>query len=107
MPPLALALLVACAEGGAGPTIGAAGTLDGPDVMVNAVTQDVFTVGSPVGDDWDTFGSVRAVRFDGEANLHILDSQSARVLVVGPDGSLIRTVGGQGEGPASSTPPEG
>ena len=96
---LPLALLVACGDTGDGSTAGAAGTLDGPDVIVNAVTEEVFTVGSVTGDDWDTFGSVRSVHFDAQANLHIFDSQADHILVVGPDGSLIRTVGGQGEGP--------
>ncbi len=106
-PLLPLALLVACGDAGNGPDTGAAGTLDGPDGIVNAVTEEVFTVGSVVGDTWDTFGSVRAVGFDEEANLHILDSQSARALVVGPDGSLIRTAGGQGEGPGEFNSPRG
>ena len=94
-----LALLVACGDTGDGSADGAAGTLDGPDVIVNAVTEQVFTVGSVMGDDWDTFGSVRSVHFDAQANLHIFDSQADHILVVGPDGSLIRTVGGKGEGP--------
>ena len=33
------------------------------------------------------------------SNLHIFDSQADHIVVVGPDGSLIRTVGGRGEGP--------
>ena len=100
LPPLLpLALLVACGDGGDGSATGAAGTLDGPDVILNAVTDEVFTVGSVVGDTWDTFGSVRSVHFDAQANLHIFDSQFDHILVVGPDGSLIRTVGGRGEGP--------
>ena len=96
---LALALLVACGDTGDGSAAGAAGTLAGPDVIVNAVTEEVFTVGSITGDDWDAFGSVRSVHFDAQANLHIFDSQADHILVVGPDGSLIRTVGGRGEGP--------
>lgn len=64
-----------------------------------------FTVGSVMGDSWDTFGSVWAVGFDEEANLHILDGQAARILVVGPDGSLVRTVGRQGEGPGEFNRP--
>ena len=48
---------------------------------------------------WDTFGSVSSVAFDREGNLHIYDSQAEHILVVGRDGSLLRTVGGQGEGP--------
>ena len=95
-----LALLVACGgDTGDGSATGAAGTLDGPDVIVNAVTEEVFTVGSVAGNDWDTFGSVRSVHFDAQANLHIFDSQADHIVVVGQDGSLIRTVGGQGEGP--------
>ena len=94
-----LALVLACGDGGDGSGTGTAGTLDGPDVIVSAVTEEVFTVGSVVGDDWDTFGSVRSVHFDARANLHIFDSQADHILAVGPDGSLVRTVGGKGEGP--------
>ncbi len=96
---LPLALLVACGDAGDGSAAGAAGTLDGPDVIMNAVTEEVFTVGSVVGDEWDTFGSIRSVHFDAQGNLHIFDMQAEHILVVGPDGSLIRTVGGRGEGP--------
>ena len=96
---LPLALLVACGDTPDGSASDAAGTLDGPDVIVNAVTEEVFTVGSVVGDTWDTFGRVSSVHFDAQANLHIFDSQLDHILVVGPDGSLIRTVGGRGEGP--------
>ena len=96
---LPLALLVACGDAGDDAATGAAGTLDGPDVIVNAVTEEVFTVGSVVGDTWDTFGSIRSVHFDAQGNLHIFDTQAEHILVVGPDGSLIRTVGGRGEGP--------
>ncbi len=99
LPVLALALLVACGDTGDGSASGAAGTLDGPDVIVNAVAEEVFTVGSATGDDWETFGSVSSVHFDAQANLHIFDSQANHIVVVGPDGSLIRTVGGRGEGP--------
>ncbi len=97
----AMVLAAACGDtgqgGGAG--AGAVGTLDGPDVMLNAVTEDVFAVGSVGGGDWDTFGSVRSVAFDNDGRLHIFDSQADHILVVGPDGSLVRTVGGPGEGP--------
>ena len=94
-----LAFLAACGDTGDGPDAGARGTLDGPDVIVNAATEEVFAVGSAMGDDWDTFGNVRSVHFDAQANLHVFDSQADHILVVGPDGSLVRTVGGQGEGP--------
>ncbi len=98
-PLLALAFLAACGDTGAGSGTGVAGTLDGPDVIVNAVTEEVFTVGSAMATDWQAFGNVRSVHFDAQANLHIFDSNADHILVVGPDGSLIRTVGGPGEGP--------
>lgn len=94
-----LALVAACGDAGQDGATGARGTLEGPDVMLNAVTEEVFTVGSVVGDAWDTFGSVQSVAFDSAGNLHIFDSQAEHILVVGRDGSLLRTVGGQGEGP--------
>lgn len=94
-----LAALVACGDAGDGSAAGAAGTLDGPDMIVNAVTEEVFTIGSVVGDRWDTFGRVGAVQFDARGNLHVFDSLEDHILVVGPDGSPIRTVGGQGDGP--------
>ena len=90
---------MACGDTGDGSATGAAGTLDGPDVIVNAVTEEVFTVGSVTGDDWDTFGTISSVHFDGQGNLHIFDGQADHIVVVGPNGSLIRTVGGRGEGP--------
>ena len=99
VPLLLFALLLACGDAGDGRATGIAGTLDGPDLIVNAATEEVFTVGSAVGDTWDTFGNVRSVHFDAQANLHVFDSQFDHILVVGPDGSLVRTVGGQGEGP--------
>ena len=94
-----LVLLGACGDTRQNGPDGTRGTLDGPDVMLNAVTEEVFTVGSVTGDDWDTFGSVRSVTFDGEGNLHIFDHQAEHIVVVGPDGSLVGTVGGPGEGP--------
>ena len=100
LPPLLVpAFLAACGDTGTDSGTGTAGTLDGPDVIVNAVTEEVFTVGSAMATDWQAFGNVRSVHFDAQANLHIFDSQADHIVVVGPDGSLIRTVGGQGEGP--------
>ncbi len=96
---LPLALLPACGDAGDGSGARAAGTLDGPDVIVDAVTEEVFTVGSVAGDEWDTFGDVRSVHFDAQGNLHVFDIQAEHIQAVGPDGSLIRTVGGRGEGP--------
>ncbi len=101
-------LLLACGDStDASGDGGAAGTLDGPDVMLTAVTEDVYTAGALDGEDWETFGSVRSVAFDGAGNLHIMDSQADRIVVVAPDGSFVRTVGGPGEGPGEFNSPTG
>ena len=106
LPPLLpVALLLACGDVGNGPSNGSLGTLGGPDVVVNAVTEEVFAVGSVAGDTWDSFGSVSSLHFDTEANLHIFDDLLNQILVVGPDGSPVRTVGGPGEGPGEFNDP--
>lgn len=44
-------------------------------------------------------GIVASVLTGDDGNLYVLDSQLMEVLVFGPDGSLLRTLGGQGQGP--------
>ena len=91
-------LLLACGDAG---TPGDASGNDpaGADFPVTPVTEEVFTVGALEGEDWEIFGRIRSVQFDGNGNLHILDSQADRVVVVGDDGDFLRTVGKPGEGP--------
>ena len=69
------------------------------DVMLTPTTESLFTVGALVGEDWETFGSVRSVQFDDEGNLHIFDAGAHRMVVVDTDGNHLRTVGTRGEGP--------
>ena len=62
--------------------------------------EEVYRVGTAVtGEEWEQFGWVRSVAFDGAGNLHIFDQQAQLVYVVGNDGRLIRQLGGPGEGP--------
>ncbi|MCY4398684.1 MAG: 6-bladed beta-propeller [Gemmatimonadetes bacterium] len=105
---LPVLLVLACGDdSGSTGADGAAGTLDGPDIMLAAATEDVYSVGALQGEDWETFGSIRAVAFDGTGNLHILDTQADRIVVVAPDGGFLRTVGGPGEGPGEFRSPTG
>ena len=73
--------------------------LTGEDRILDAEFEELYRAGSLQGGDWDTFGSVAAVAFDGAGNLYILDTQASRVSVVDLTGSLVRQFGGQGEGP--------
>ncbi len=69
------------------------------DIPLTATTQPLYTVGALVGEDWETFGNVRSVQFDGDGNLHIFDAGAHRIVVVDAEGNHLRTVGTQGEGP--------
>ncbi len=61
--------------------------------------EDLYRIGSLGGAEWEQFGSVADVAFDGAANLHVFDNRAQRIVVVGLDGSYIREFGRQGEGP--------
>ena len=72
---------------------------------MTAVTEDVYTVGAYMGEDWESFGLLADVAFDGAGNAHIVDMRAHRIVVVAPDGSFVRMVGGQGEGPGELRSP--
>ena len=67
--------------------------------------EEVYRVGSLSGEDWEQFGYVYEVAFDGAGQLYILDVQDSRITVVGPDGGFRRTLGGPGEGPGEFVGP--
>ena len=96
--PLATALLcivaLACAD-----EAHDADTTAATDIPLATTTEHLYTVGALVGEDWETFGSVRSVHFDADGNLHVFDAGAHRVVVVDGEGNHLRTVGTQGEGP--------
>ena len=61
--------------------------------------EEVFRVGSLDGPDWQQFGAILEVAFDGEGNLYLLDFQAQRVVVVDQRGQLARVIGRPGDGP--------
>ena len=67
--------------------------------------EEVYRIGSLSGAEWEQFGYVYEVAFDGAGQLYILDSQSDLITVVGPDGGFRRTFGGPGEGPGEFRSP--
>lgn len=50
-------------------------------------------------EEWAFFGPALQASFDGAGNLVVLDVLENRVVVIGPDGQLVRAVGREGEGP--------
>jgi 6-bladed beta-propeller len=79
--------------------------LPGEDKALAAALEDVFSVGTFDGADWETFGDIRGVAFDGAGNLYILDAQNYQVVEVDKAGKLVRQVGKQGEGPGELRSP--
>ena len=69
------------------------------DRWLNADFEEVFRLGSLMGEEWEQFGDVKKVMFDGAGRLYVFDSQTERIFVVGTDGALVREIGRKGEGP--------
>ncbi len=81
--------------------------LPAQDKALRPSVQEVFSVGSMAGEEWETFARVRTVAFDGKGNLYILDADNGRVVKVGPDGRFLGELGRKGEGPGEFQMPLG
>lgn len=84
------------------PALGAGRTVDHGNTpaqagLVTAKLQELWQVGGQ--DDDFIFGSVASAQADPQGNVLLLDGQLAVVQVLSPDGDLVRTVCGEGEGP--------
>ena len=73
--------------------------LPGEDRWLEADFEEVFRIGSLAGAEWEQFGSVSRVAFDGVGRLYLFDTQASRIFVVDTGGALIREIGRTGEGP--------
>jgi hypothetical protein len=81
--------------------------LPADDSVISVVSEDIFSVGSLYGDEWETFSRVGGVAFDAEGNLYVLDADNFRVVKVGPAGNLLAEMGGEGGGPGEFGMPFG
>jgi hypothetical protein len=82
-------------------------TLPAQDRALQASAEEVFRIGKIDGADWEVFGENPDFQFDAAGNLYVLDRQSFRVVVVSPQGRLVRQFGRQGEGPGELRSPMG
>ena len=73
--------------------------LPAEDSRLTTDHQEVFRVGSFDGPEWQQFGVILEVAFDGAGNLYLLDFQAHRVVVVDQGGQLARVMGRPGDGP--------
>ena len=73
--------------------------LPAEDRWLAADFTELVRIGGISGADWEQFGEIAGLAFDGTGNLHILDRLASRVVVVDPGGGLLREYGRAGEGP--------
>ena len=73
--------------------------LTGEDRWLEASFEELYRIGSVGGREWEQFGNVSSVAFDGTGRLYVLDGQADRIFLVDTDGKLIREVGREGDGP--------
>ena len=74
--------------------------LPGEDRWLESDFEELYRLGSLLtGEEWEQFGDIKSVAFDGVGNFYIFDEQAQLVYVVGTEGELIRELGGPGDGP--------
>ena len=74
----------------------------GRDQRIEANFEEVFRVGVPIGEEWETFVTVRTVAFDAQGNLYVFDAgfdNELRIVVFDRAGVFLREFGTSGEGP--------
>ncbi len=81
--------------------------LPAEDRQLASALDEVYRVGSALGEDWEQFGNVRRVAFDAAGQLYVFDNQADRITVVGADGGFRRAFGGGGDGPGEFRSPDG
>ena len=96
----ALAGLVVSGPGGAQEII----NLPGEDRHLELGFEELYTVGLVSGEDWEQFGNVRTVGFDGAGQLYIFDNVADRITVMRPNGEFVRAFG---DGPGEFRNPDG
>ena len=69
------------------------------DLPLTADFPEVYRAGGINAPEWAQFSGRGDASFDGSGNLHILDARAAQVIVIGPGGEHLRSVGRSGEGP--------
>ena len=69
------------------------------DRPLTADFPEVYRAGGLNAPDWAQFAGRGSVSFDGSGNLYVLDSGASQVVVIDPQGRLVRTIGRAGEGP--------
>lgn len=79
--------------------------LPAEDRRLDADFEEVYHVGALDGPLWQQFGTIHEAAFDGDGNLYLVDGYAMQVVVVDPQGGLVRTIGRAGQGPGEFSSP--
>lgn len=69
------------------------------DRPLSADFPEVYRAGGLHAPAWAYFEDSSRAAFDGAGNLYVLDTSAGRVVVIDPQGQLVRVVGRKGQGP--------
>ena len=78
---------------------GAAGQTAAQDRPLSAEFEEVYRAGGMNAPEWAFFEDSVPTAFDGAGNLYVLNRQAGHVVIIDPQGGLVRTAGRRGEGP--------
>jgi len=73
--------------------------LPAADRLLDADFDEVYRVGSLDGEEWEIFGRLFGVGFDGSGHLYLMDDRDGRIVVVSQEREFVREFGGIGDGP--------
>ena len=78
---------------------GVGGQVAAQDRPLSADFEEVYRAGGVNAPEWAFFKNYEPTGFDAAGNLYVFDTQAYQVVVIDPQGGLVRTVGRRGEGP--------
>ena len=69
--------------------------------------QELWRIGGDTDAEGEFFGVINQVTTDSDGNIYLLDLQLNEIKIFSPDGTYIRTIGREGEGPGEFRAPTG
>ena len=95
---------IACFIGaGLGAALAAASQMSAQDRPLSGDLAEVYRAGGLNAAEWAFFQDSAKAAFDAAGNLFVLDRAAGHVVVIDPQGRLVRTVGRMGQGPGEFT----
>ena len=88
---------------GLGVALAATSQLSAQDRPLSAELAEVYRAGGMNAEEWAFFEDSAKAAFDAAGNLFVLDGAAGHIVVIDPQGKLVRTFGRTGQGPGEFT----